>query len=221
MSACRSPGAGRWPSPSTHTAPDVAEHQSFPKDGWKKRKAGRLGKRSDLDAASPLLVPSPLSPVHCTRCARLVPGSVSPHEFGSASLTACVTSRGAAGLPMLPPGQADGTVPHSSDGAAGPAQARLCPMWYCQAGPSHRHRNSHVPTCTAVLGRWACLEVGLRRTWLACQGVKLQVTWVPSHISAFQLHPSLRLMAGMALAAQPSVGKTQFFLCCREAPKRV
>lgn len=136
MSACHSPGAGRQPQPSAYMAPNVTEPQHFPKAGCKKRKASRLGKRNSLDAASPLLVPSLLGPVHCTHDARSGPDSISPHKFSSAGLKGCVKCQGVALLPVLPPGQTDGTILHSqhgsqlhsgSNGAAGPAWARLLP----------------------------------------------------------------------------------------------
>lgn len=142
--------------------------------------------------------------------------------------------------PVSLPGQTDGTILHSqhgsqlhsrSNGAAGPAWARLLPdVIIAGLVPSHRlraadnsgHQTSHVPTaysaCTAVLQSWACCchhsEVGLRRTGSACWGVKLYVTWVLLHISPFQLHHSPCPTAGVTLAAQSSTGKTQFCLCC-------
>lgn len=131
VSAYHSPGAGRRPQPSAHMAPNVTEPQHFPK-----RKNSRPGKRDGLDTASPLLVPSLLGPVHCTHRARSGPDSISLHKLSSAGVKGCAKCQQGALLPVLPPGQREDTILHrrhgrqlhsGSNGAAGPAWARLLP----------------------------------------------------------------------------------------------
>lgn len=118
MSACHSPGAGGWPQPSAHTAPSVTEPHCFPKPGYKERKASRPGKHNGLAAASPLLVPCLLGPIHCTHCARSCPHSTFPHELSSAGPKGCAVCQRVARLPGLSLAQTDGTILLPSKGAS-------------------------------------------------------------------------------------------------------